>query len=58
MDVEESVEVLLEEDDETVKVMMDNCREAMATLTETMNALLLDVVSLQSRLLEAETLAV
>jgi len=58
VDVEESVEVLMEEVDESAKVMMDNCREAMATLTETMNALLLDVVSLQSRLLEAETLAV
>ena len=32
VDVEESVEVL-EEVDESAKVMMDNCREAMATLT-------------------------
>ena len=54
VDVEESVEVLLEEVDESAKVMMDNCREAMATLTETMNSLLLDVVSLQSRLLNAD----
>ena len=51
VDVAESVEVL-EEDDDIEKVMMDRCRDELATLTETMNSLLLDVVSLQSRLVD------
>jgi len=57
VDVEESVEVL-EEVDDIAKVMLDRCRDELATLSESMNSLLLDVVSLQNRLLEAETLVV